>query len=126
MKGGDSPKFLADIAIEETELGARCHVSAGRREILTFAAEAGAPVATPEPTEIDIYTAKGGEVLRCRVAAAWSAGACAGSGGATLRLGDHPRAAALRRLGIAAEAIDRRYEPGRKLLLYGPDHRFPC
>jgi hypothetical protein len=100
-------------------------VAADGREILTFAVDAGAPVATPEPADIDVYTVKGGEVLRCRVAAAWSDGACAGSGGASLRLGDHPRAAALRQLGIAAEAIDRRYEPGRRLLLYGPDQRFP-
>jgi hypothetical protein len=102
-----------------------CHVAADGRAILTLETEPGAPAPTPEPTDVDVYTVKGAEVLRCRIAMAWGEKVRAGSGGARLHLGDHPRAEALRRLDIVPEAIDHRYEPSRKLILYGPDDRFP-
>lgn len=124
IDGWGFPKFIADIEIEETGNRLGCRVSVNDRAVVTLEMELGPPVPTPEPVEIDIYTVKNDEILRCRVASAWNDGVRGDSGGATLRLGTHPRAEALRRLDITPESIDHWYEPGRRLILFGPDSRF--
>jgi hypothetical protein len=118
------PKFLADIAIAETPSHLHCRVSVDDREIVSLEVEPAALVPTPQPAEFAIYTVKGDEIVRSRVRSAWRDGVRAGVGGARVQLGDHPRADALRRLDLAPDAIDHRYEPGRMLLLYGPEDRF--
>jgi len=118
------PKFVAEIEFEAREAGCRCRVHEGGHEILNL--EVGSiPVGDrSERVEAPIFTVQGGELLRSVVVSEGRSGQRADGAGVRLVLGDHPRADALRRLGLGA-ALGQSRTTQAKALLPGASRRFP-
>lgn len=119
------PKYLAEITFEAAETGCRCRVRADGRDVLTL--EVGpVPLGTqPERAEFALFTAKDGELLRTVLVSEGRRGQRADGAGVRLVLGDHPRAAVLRRLGLGSPALGQSRGDGLKMLLPRAERRFP-
>jgi hypothetical protein len=109
------PKFLAEIAFEDTPSIRRCSLQAEGKDILTLEVEKGPTTRTQDNTPL--YSVKNGWLLK--TVAQWEGeyNIRQFQGGATLTLGDHPLAETLRCLRIRSRAVYRGYAPMAEGLL---------
>jgi hypothetical protein len=118
------PKYLADIAIEESEAGCRCEVSADGQPIVTFEVGVVAVAGQPEREELPMLTVHGHALLHIPVVSEGRRGRRDDGEGTRLILGDHPRAAILRQLQLGS-AVGQSRSLQAKALLPAADRRVP-
>jgi hypothetical protein len=118
------PKYVADIVIEESEIGCRCEVSAEGQPIVTFEVGAVAVAEQPERQELPMLTVHGNELLHIPVVSEGRRGRRDDGEGTRLILGDHPRAAILRQLQLGP-AVAQSRSLQAKALLPAADRRVP-
>ncbi|MGB3906475.1 MAG: acetoacetate decarboxylase family protein [Anaerolineae bacterium] len=117
------PKFLAEIAFEETEESLRCRLRAEGKDIMVLEVE---KLATrPRSMDWYTYTVKGHELLKTRIQVQGEIGMSALRGGATYTLGDHPIADELRSLDIGDKTVQCIYAPQLQSMLHPGEERLP-
>jgi hypothetical protein len=124
VAGWGFPKFLADIAIEESDARCRCQASVDGQLIVSF--EVGAvPVADQlDRRELPMFTVQGNELLHIPVVSEGRRGQRDDGEGARLLLGEHPRADLIRQLALGP-VIGQSRSVEVKAVLPAADRRFP-
>lgn len=97
------PKTLDDLVIDVDDGRASCRWEADGTDVLQFSLPTGASRPIPEQRLVT-YTTKDGRLHRTSFSMGAESGRI-GAGGAEIRLGDHPIAADLRRLGLPRKAL---------------------
>jgi hypothetical protein len=118
------PKYLADITIEESEIGCRCEVSAEGHVIVTLEVGSISVTEQPERQELPMLTVHGNALLHILVISEGRRGRRDDGEGTRLILGDHPRAAILRHLQLGP-AVGQSRSLQAKALLPAADRRVP-
>jgi hypothetical protein len=97
------PKTVEDIAFRDVGAGRACSVVSHGQHVVTLAVRRGGRRRMPELPQ-DSFASRDGELLRTPAAMSGQ-GVGLRLGGATLTLGDHPRANELRSLGLPKAAV---------------------
>ena len=117
------PKFVAEIAFEETERTRLCRLRADGRAIATL--EVAKSTTRTRPLDLYSYTVKDGQLLRTRIQAHGQVSMPRLRGGASCDLGDHPVAEELRASGMRRSAVERLFAPQVQSMLHAASERLP-
>lgn len=114
------PKFVADIGFERKAESLDCVLSHEDRSILTLSGKV-LPTKAEKPLRYRAYSMKDGIPLCANVYTnPLEYAQSLATGTATLTLGDHAIAAALRELDLSTQPIMYQYCPRNELVLFGP------